>query len=160
MNAVIVMLGMVAVLFALAFFTKRRFGLLGLALTAGATLSAMWAATLTPYIRQAGLDLVAPPLQSVVAAGIIVLPAVVLLFSGPMYTKVWQRVIGSALFALLAMALLFESLGSALVLQGEGQTVYALLGQYRTWIITAGILLALFDLLIVKAPKHVDKEKH
>ncbi|OGL22296.1 hypothetical protein A2707_03135 [Candidatus Saccharibacteria bacterium RIFCSPHIGHO2_01_FULL_45_15] len=147
------------VLFALAFFTKRRFGVLGLALTAGATLSGLWANELTPYVQQAGLELVAPPLETVVAAGLILLPATALLFSGPTVHKFPQKVVGAALFALLALAFMLEPLGNALVLEGDGKTAFGYLTDYRGWIITAGILYALFDLLFVKTLKH-DKEHH
>ena len=153
MNVVVVVLIIVAALFALVFFTKRRFGVLGLALAAGALLSGMWATDATPYIQQAGLQVVAPPMETLVAAAMILLPAIVLLFSGPKYSKMSQRVIGSAAFALLAAAFLLDPLGGALVLTGNNQDIYKLLADHHTWIITAGILFALFDLLTMKPPK-------
>ena len=158
MNVVIVVLIIIAALFALAFFTKRRFGVLGLALAAGAVLSDMWATDATPYIQQAGLQVVAPPMETLVAATMILLPAVVLLFSGPKYSKMSQRVIGSAAFALLAVAFLLDPLGGALVLTGDSQDIYKLLVDNHLWIITGGILLALIDLLTAKSPKPI-KEK-
>ena len=54
MNVVIVVSIILVALFALAFFTKRRFGVLGLALAAGAMLSELWAAELTPFVQKAG----------------------------------------------------------------------------------------------------------
>lgn len=159
MNIVIIVLVLVALLFALAFFTRRRFGVLGLALAAGAMLSKTWAPELTPYVRQAGVQLVAPPLESVIAAALIVLPAVLLLFSGPTYHAMWQKVVGSAVFALLALSFLLEPLGGALVLTGDSQAVYAFLIDNRSWIITGGILYALVDLLMVHTPKR-HKESH
>ncbi len=157
MNVLIIIAIIFAVLLALAFFTKRRFGVLGLALTAGATLSGLWANELTPYIRQAGLELVAPPLETVVAIVLILLPAVVLLFSGPKVHKLSQKVFSGALFALLALAYMVEPLGSALILEGEAKMLFDYLNDYHGWIITAGIVYALFDLLFVKTPK-IDKE--
>ena len=159
MNVAIVLLILLAVLFALTFFTKRRFGVLGLALTAGATLSSLWTPDVVPIVQQAGVELVAPPLSSVVAAAIILLPAVVLLFSGPTYSSKLQRAIGSLVFSLLALAFMLEPLGGALVLEGDGKRLFDILVEYRVWIITAGILLALADLLFVKTPK-ISKEKH
>ncbi|RYZ86966.1 MAG: hypothetical protein EOO68_28220 [Moraxellaceae bacterium] len=157
MNVLIIIAIIFAVLFALAFFAKRRFGVLGLALTAGATLSGLWANELTPYIRQAGLELVAPPLETVVAIVLILLPAVVLLFSGPKVHKLSQKVFSAALFALLALAYMVEPLESALILEGEAKMLFGYLNDYHGWIITAGIVYALFDLLFVKTPK-IDKE--
>lgn len=158
MNVVIVILAILVALFALTFFTKRRFGVLGLALAAGAVLSDLWAADVTPYVQKAGFVISAPPMQTVVAAIIILLPAVLLLFSGPTYHKKIQRVVGAFAFALLAVAFLLEPLGNALVLTGEGKDIYTMLVDNREYIITAGIIFALFDLLSVKTPKAKDKE--
>jgi hypothetical protein len=149
----VIFLIVVGALFALAFVTKRRFGVLGLSLAAGAMVSALWVGDLTPLVAQAGLALVKPPLHSVVAAGLILLPAVLLLASGPTYKALWQRIVGAAAFAVLATALLLEPLGSALVIDGTAQPVYDFFVQYRTAIITACLALAVFDLLVTKSPK-------
>ncbi|RYX79201.1 hypothetical protein EON76_00575 [bacterium] len=157
MNALIILAIIFGVLFTLVFVTKRRFGMLGLALTAGATLSGLWASDLTPYVQQAGLDLVAPPLETVISVVLILLPAVALLFSSPKVHKLRQKLISATLFALLALGFMQESLGTALVLEGQGKVVFGYLTQYHGWIITVGIVYALFDLLFVKTPK-IDKE--
>lgn len=154
MSFVVVFLIVIAALFATAFFTKRRFGVLGLALAAGAMLSTLWVGDLTPIIENAGVILVAPPLQSVVSASLILLPAVLLLASGPTYKTMLQRVIGAAAFAVLATALLLEPLGLALVLDNVSKPVYEFFMQNRVIIITIGLILAIVDLLIVKTPKH------
>ncbi len=157
MNVAIVVGIVIAILFAVAFFTKRRFGVLGLALTAGATLSTMWATELTPIVEKSGFIISAPPMETVVAGLVILLPAILLLFSGPTYSKMSQRVIGAAAFGLLAAAFLLEPLGDAMVLLGDSRQVYTFLADNRIVIITAGILFALFDLLAVKTPKKHDK---
>lgn len=157
MSFLVIFLGALTVLFVLAFFTKRRFGVLGLALAAGAMLANLWVGKLTPVIAEAGVKLVAPPLHSVVSAALILAPALLLLFSGPTYkTKPW-RIAGAAAFAVLAAALLLEPLGAALIIEGPGKQVYELFVQYRTVIITACLVLALLDLLAVKMPKHFGK---
>ncbi|HEU5121988.1 MAG TPA: hypothetical protein VFT59_04015 [Candidatus Saccharimonadales bacterium] len=158
MSFLIIFLLVIGALFATAFLTKRRFGVLGLALTAGALLGTLWVGDLTPVIAEAGFVLVKPPLSSVVSAGLILLPAVLLLASGPTYKTMYQRVIGAVAFAVLAVALLLEPLGSALVIDNVGKPVYEFFVQYRAVIITACLALAVFDLLIAKMPKHRGKE--
>lgn len=153
MNVLIIVGGFVVTLFVMAYFTKRQFGVLGLALASGATLSGLWAQNLTPYIESAGVQIVAPPMETVVAAAMTLLPAVILLFSGPSYSKKSQRVIGAGAFALLAVAFLLEPLGNALVITGEGVTYYTWLTENRVWIVTAGLLFALVDILTAKTPK-------
>lgn len=153
MSFVIIFLIIIAALFATAFFTKRRFGVLGLALAAGAMLSGLWVGDLTPIIASAGIILIKPPLQSVVSAGLILLPAILLLASGPNYKLMYQRIIGAATFAVLATALLLEPLGTALVIDDVGKPVYEFFVQNRVVIITVCLGLAILDLLIAKTPK-------
>jgi len=143
---VVIFLIIIGVLFATAFFTKRRFGVLGLALAAGAMLSTLWVGDLTPIIANAGIVLVRPPLESVVSAALILLPAVILLSSGPIYKALWQRIVGASAFAVLAIALLLEPLGSALVIDNVGKPVYDFFVQQRTTIVTAALISAVLDL--------------
>ncbi len=151
MNVAIVLAIILAALFGLTYFTKRRFGVLGLALAAGDILSQLWAHDLTPIVRNSGFETTSPPLVSVVAVGLVLLPAVVLLFSGPVYKKSIERIVGAAAFALLALAFLLPILGDALVLKGDSATVYNFISTYREWIITAGLGFAVFDLLTIKS---------
>lgn len=159
MSFVVIFAILIVSLFATAYFTKRRFGVLGLALSAGAMLSTLWVGDLTPIIERAGVILIAPPLKSVVAAALILLPAVVLLASGPVYRDLPHRIIGAIAFALLATALLLEPLGSALVIEGPGQQVYAFVVHNKVLIITATLILAILDVLMTKTPKHYN-QKH
>ena len=154
MSFVVIFLIIICSLFATAFFTKRRFGVLGLALATGAMLSQLWVGNLTPIIANAGIILVKPPLESVVSAALILLPAVVLLSSGPTYKSMPQRVIGAVLFAMLAIALLLEPLGSALVIDNVGKPVYDFFVQQRVLIVTVALVLAIGDLLLTKTPRH------
>jgi hypothetical protein len=153
-NFVIIFLIVIAALFALVFFTKRRFGVLGLALAAGAMLSNLWVGDLTPIIAEAGLVLIKPPLASVVAAGLTLLPAILLLVSGPTYKSMPQRVGGALAFAILAITLLLDPLGSALVIEGPGRVVYQYMVDHRTLIITAGLVLAVVDVFLTRSPRH------
>jgi hypothetical protein len=153
MSSVVIFLIFIGVLFAVSFLTKRRFGVLGLALAAGAMLSNLWVGDLTPIIANAGIVIVKPPLDSLVSAGLILIPALLLLSSGPSYKTMRQRIIGSVAFAVLAVALLLGPLESALVIDGIGKAVYDFFTRYRAIIITAGLVLAVLDLLIAKTPK-------
>jgi hypothetical protein len=154
MSFFVIFLLVIAALFLLAYVTKRRFGVLGLALAAGAMLSTLWVGDLTPIIANAGIILVRPPLESVVSAGLILLPAILLLSSGMVYKSKPRRVIGALAFAVLATALLLVPLGSALVIDDTAKPVYDLFVQYRTGIITVCLGLAMLDLLMTKTPKH------
>lgn len=153
MSALLVFVVLLLALFALAFFAKRRFGVLGLALCAGALLNGSWTSSLTPLIERQGVTLMAPPLASVVAMTLTLAPAVLLLFSGPSYTKLPSRIAGSAMFALLAFVFLLEPLGLAFVLDQPSQQVYSVVQHFGNLIIVAGIGVALLDLLLTRSPK-------
>lgn len=140
-------------LFLLAYLTKRRFGVLGLALAAGAMLSSLWAEKLTPVIAEAGVVVEKPPLATLVAAGLVLLPAIVLLASGPIYREGHERLIGALLFALLAVALLVEPLGSAMLLTGESKQVYDFIVENQVYIVTGGLIAAIVDILFTRVPK-------
>lgn len=161
MSFIIVILIVIALLFVLAFVTKRRFGVLGLALAAETLLSTMWVGNLTPIVAQTGIVIVRPPLESVVAAALVLLPAVLLLMSGPTYKTRVQRTIGAVAFAVLATAFLLPALGSALVIDTMSAPIYAFFVQYHNILVTAGLVLAIGDLLMVKTPKqHKEHDKH
>jgi hypothetical protein len=146
-----------AILFILMFFARRRYGVMGLALAAGAMMSSLWVGDLTPLVAKAGVVIVQPPLESVVAAGLMLVPAALLLFSGPIYHKAGTRVFGSLLFSLLAVILLLDILRSAVVIDGPGKLVYDALYQWKTMGVTFLLLAAVVDTWGVRTPKR-DKE--
>lgn len=153
MTFIIIISGIAVALYLASFISKRRFGVLGLALLAGATLSGLWGETVTFIVNGLGVHSVAPPLNIIVGAAIIIFPALLLLLSGPTYKKILQRMIGSLAFALLAVALLLEPLSRMLVIDGTGRQVYGLLLQYSVTIITACVIFAVLDLFATRTPK-------
>jgi hypothetical protein len=142
-----------AALFALAYITKRRFGVLGLALCAGSLLSASWASTLTPWLESHGVTFVSPPLSAVVSTLLILGPALLLLFSGPTYSSQLQRIAGAAAFALLAFVFLLQPIGIAFVFNDATSQVYNSVQQSSNLISAVGILAALGDILITRTPR-------
>lgn len=153
MSFLIVLAIIAAALFITVYITRRRLGVLGLALAAGAILSNLWVGDLTPLVAQAGIEIVRPPLSSVVATAVTLLPAIILLFGGPGYKTTWQRAIGSLVFAGLAIVLLLEPLSAALVIDDSGKPLYEFLQRYQNVIITTGLSLAIIDLLLTRTPR-------
>jgi hypothetical protein len=151
----LVILGLiVAAFFAVVFFSKNRVGIPILAMAAGAMLASMWVGDLTPLIAGAGIIIVQPPLESLVAAAMTLLPAVLLSARGSSYSALYERIFGGVVFALFATALLLPSIGSALVIDATARPIYDFFVQYRTIIVTAGLVIGVFDLLFFKVPKH------
>lgn len=151
----------VAVAFALAFVSNRRFGPLALALAAGSMLADFWASGLAIIIGGLGVNM--PELPSGLLATVVLLmsPLLLLLFGGPRYSGKYQRVASAAMIALLTAALLVRPLGQYITLDGETLKFYKILHDWWQYVATVGLLIGLIDLFLlhsVKLPS--SKKKH
>jgi len=160
MSALLVVGALAAALFFAVFLSKRRFGVLGLSLAAGSLLSEYWVGDLTPWVAENGITVDRPPLESIVAVVLTLLPSLFLLISGPSYKNKIQRIVGAAAYALLAVALLLSPLHDALIFKGASIDAYELLVLYQVPIISVCLILAVFDLMAVRSPKHHSRGKH
>lgn len=157
-----VILGILAVLFALAFVTRRRYGVLGLGLAAGVMLAANARPFVSGFYEMNRLP--TSPLSADTAAIItlVLLPSLLLMISGPSYHKKLSAVIGAAGYAFIGTVLLIGPLVTALPPE---PTVSAVLGQIaasQQVIVSSGIILALIDTMWThtKAPAHKKSAKH
>ena len=153
-----VFIGLALVLFIGAFLSKRRFGLLGLALTAGATLSTIWSDSAGLIISMTGLVPVGPLTNALALSIVVMLPAIVLLFHGYKYKSVFSRIIGSLLFTILAVAFLLEPIAFALPLEGTSAYLYNQAIGYKDLVISAGVILAVVDLFFTKPAHKAEKD--
>lgn len=158
MNVIIIFAVLAVVLFLVAFWSRRRYGLLGLALTAGATLSSIWNYDAGLVVSSIGLVPSGPLTNAITLSLLVLLPAIILLFHGYTYKENAARVIGSLLFMILALAFLVEPLGFALPLEGTANDVYKWLLQWREVIISIGVVLAVIDLFFTRPAKN-DRDK-
>lgn len=158
MNVVVTFAVIAVLLFLGAYITKRRFGLLGLALAAGATLSSLWSYDAGLVVGSLGIVPQGSLTTAFTLSAIVLLPAVVLLFHGYAYKKFVSRVIGALMFTLLALAFLVEPLGYALTLEGFGADAYRWLVDYKAVIISAGLILSVVDLFLTKPVQLVEKK--
>ncbi len=162
MIPIIILAAVALALFFGAFISKRRFGLLGLALTAGATLSTIWSYNAGLVVAATGVVPDGVITQAIAQSLVVLLPAILLLFHGYSYKGVVGRIVGALLFTVLALVFLVEPLSYALPLDGTGGLVYSTIRQYKDIIISAGVILAVIDLFFTK-PAHLaekSKKKH
>jgi hypothetical protein len=143
---------MFATLFVPVFITKRKFGLLGLALAAGSVLSGIWGYDLGLVTGVFGIPFVSFT-SAATSAIIIIFPAFILLFHGNTYKTLIGRIFGASLFALLAFAFLIEPLSHILVPQGFGADIYRWLIDNRNMIIGIGLIASIVDLLFTRSSK-------
>ena len=158
MELIIVYAIIIAALFAAAFFTKRRFGLLGLALAAGSLLSSIWgydAGLVSGLFGFSG----GPMTSAVVTSLMVLLPAGLLLFHGYTYKSLVGRIIGAVLFTILATAFLVEPLSHVLTVQGPAASIYQWVVSNRTSVIGVGLIVAIVDLFLTK-PVQLSDRRH
>lgn len=159
MDALIFCIVLLGILFALSYFVKRRFGVLGLALAAGSLISLNYATVLADFLQLRGIVIVAPPLLVIVQALLVLLPPLILIFSGPSYKDHPARIIGSAMFAVLAFAFLLPALTLGLRLDDTSTAVFEQLQALQPTIIVIGLAAAVGDVLLTHSPKKFDGKK-
>lgn len=158
----VIIVGLAVSLFALSYFTKRRFGVLGLGLAAGLVLSQELTRYLATFLQYG--DFPVEPLGYKASATVLLIlaPAVVLLFSGPKYFHKRQAVIGSVLFAVLATTMLIEPLAWNLPTTDTSvEPVTSFIATNTPFIIITGVVVAILDTLHTHTSKALPKRgKH
>lgn len=141
----VVIIGIALTLFVLGFVSKRRFGTLGLALAAGALLASHVTTWLGTYITQFNIE--TGPLSAKSAAAIVLtlLPALVLLFSGPAYTRTAHAIFGATAFALMGTLLIIGPLTTSLSSDASSREVLIFVARYNDILLVVGILVATVD---------------
>lgn len=159
MEVLIVFIVVAVLLFVSAYIAKRRFGLLGLALAAGATLSTIWNYDAGLIVGSLGIFPPGPLTTALTLSSIVLLPAVILLFHGYTYRSFIARAVGAFLFTALALAFLVDPLSFALPVNGVGKDVYNVLRDSKEVIISVGLILAVVDLFLTKPAYLNDKRR-
>jgi len=132
--------------------TKRRFGPLALALAVGSILSPMWAPSVTMVV--AADVRTSLPLENIIGAILVVLPAFVVLLRGPSVHQKLGRIFSAVFFTLLAIVLLLVPLAPVLVVGAAAQPVYDILLSYKVLIITGGLVYGIVDVCSMRSPVH------
>ncbi len=136
-------------LFISAFLSKRRFGLLGLSLSAGYVLSVLWAQYAGNILGFLGVER-SSSTESLVGVLLILFPVLITLLHGYTYSTNTGRLLGSISFAFLAVAFLSGPLSYAFVNTGSMSGFVAFFESYKDYIIAVGVIVAVLDLLMSK----------
>lgn len=160
MSYILVFVAIAALLFALSYVVKRRFGVLVLALLAGSLLANLWTETLTPIVASTGIVTVRPPLSSIVALVMTLAPAFILFLGGPAVHSKHERLVGSLIFAIVAAMLSLNWINNALVIDGPGIVLHDALVTYQALILTVGVVAAIIDVLMTHTVRHPNSGKH
>ncbi|MFZ1600547.1 MAG: hypothetical protein WAT31_04150, partial [Candidatus Saccharimonas aalborgensis] len=154
MSFIIVLVLYFLFIFMTAYLFRRRFGVAGVTLAAGAVLAKLWTDSLTPLVASAGVIIIRPPLESIVAIVLTLLPAILVMSRSPRAHAHHRQVIGSALFALLAVMLTYGAFANAVVLDESSKQYITQLISYEKIIITVCLVLAIVDILLSHKVNH------
>ncbi|RWZ79749.1 MAG: hypothetical protein EOT04_00620 [Candidatus Chaera renei] len=157
------LLALFAGLFVLAWLARRRFGVLGMALAAGAILSQNLADSLVNLLLSSG----APPLflslnlRLLVPSLLILLPSLLLMLAGPKYFGRLTALVGAAGYAALGSLLLLGPVGDAVSgIQPLGAPSFLdAISRYRTSLVALLIVLAVIDAFGIHAAKPAGKHR-
>jgi hypothetical protein len=148
-----------AALFLVGFLSRRSLGVPALALTAGAVLAKLWTDSLTPLVASTGVIIVRPPLSSLVAIALTLLPAFIVMMRAAKTNGHHHSIFGGIIFAVLAVMLTYGAFANAVVLDESSKQYVTQLLSYDKIIITSAIILALGEVLFHKKSRVSDKHK-
>ena len=149
-----------AVLFVLAFVTKRRFGVLALVVAVSYMVYQLWAIELGDLVAGVAIPGVDLPVSVVVGLLALCVPSVVVLFlGGPTYHTKRGRLVGALLYvvavAVFGLVLLTGSSEGELL---TGVLVEQFL-QYQNYLVTAVVAAAIVDIVLTRTA-HGGGEAH
>ena len=160
MNVAILFGVIVAVIFAAAFVSSRRFGPLALALAAGFLLAEWWSNWLGSILDGFGMELDWLPNGVIAVLLLLLAPLFALLASGPKYQKKHMKIISAAGIAFLAAALLVMPLGKFMSLDGQALELYKMFAGAWRYIATTGLVLGVVDLFLAHTASGRSSKKH
>lgn len=160
--ALVIIIGIAVVLFLLAFFTKRRFGVLGLGLAAGVVLSQLWAVTVAAALESQKIPVDPLSYSTVGQVAIILIPSLLLLIGGPKYHHKKGALVGSLLYAAFAVLFVIAPITRDFAVAGDTSPILDFIAQWQNALIALGVVLAIIDMLLAHGPKFPrrGKEKH
>ncbi len=136
-----------AALFCIGFFSRRSMGVPALALTAGAVLAKLWTDSLTPIVASSGVIIVQPPLESLVAIALTLIPALLVMVRSQKASALHHAIVGSLVFAVLAVMLTYGAFANAVILDDASTGYVTTLLSYDKIIITVAIVASLLEVL-------------
>lgn len=148
----------IAILWVLAWLSRRSMGMATIALAAGALLASIWTDSLTPIVASTGVVVIRPPLTSIVSVVITLLPAILILFRAPRIRSHSHSVISAFFFALLAAMLTYGAFSNAVILDEASKQYVREIVQYQNIVITIGVCVGIIEVLLFHKPRRYHDE--
>lgn len=158
----VILLAIALSLFVLAFITRRRYGVLGLGLAAGVVLAGNARSFVSDFYEINRVPVSPLTADAAAIVTLVLLPALLLLISGPAYQEKKVAIIGSVGFALLGTILLLGPVTTALPFDDPGmaRTMSSIAAQQKTLVAIAIGLAVLDTILLHNTLPRPKKSKH
>lgn len=165
MTAMLVIAVLFAVLFMLAYITRRRFGVLGLGLVAGTIISSFFSGIVGSLIGGYAhwaftANSIAVPPRVTAMIVLTLAPALALLIAGPRYDRGKSVIISSLAFATVALLLI---MGQTAANFGSTDAMYRFEGTLNSFfpiIIVAVVIVSVIDAIMGNGPSFKSSSKH
>ena len=148
-----------AILFVVAWVSRRSMGVPTLALAAGALMANLWTDSLTPIVAKAGLIIIQPPLTSIVSVVLTLLPALLVMARAHKVSSHYRSILGSLVFAVLGVLLTYGAFSNAVVLDASSRQYALEIVKYQNVAITVCVCMAVVEVLFYKRP-HAGEKHH
>jgi hypothetical protein len=143
----------------LAYSSKRRFGVLGLALCAGLVLSQQLARDTSNVLEANAVPVQPLAYSSAASVLLILLPAFILLIAGPKYQGKRAQLLGSVGFGVFATILLLGPLTADLpTLDTTIKPTLDMIAANKAWLLSIGVTIAVADMFIANRGKVFGKK--
>ncbi len=157
----LIMLAMyIGILFLVAWTSRRSMGVPTIALAAGALMANLWTNSLTPFVAQAGVVIVSPPLASVVSIVLTLLPALLVMVRSHKVSSHYRSIAGGLVFAVLGVMLTYGAFSNAVVLDNGSKQYVLEIVKYQNIVITVCVLLAIIEVLFYRKPRGHEHKTH
>lgn len=136
---------LVCVLAVAAFLSRRRFGILAMAMAAGYVISIYQASYVAEVLSGYNVSFGAMSPTTAVTMAMIILPSILMFFGGPTYVNKRNRIVGSIAYGLTALFFCLGSLEHSLILIGQEKLVYNFILEYREQALVLLMVMAMID---------------
>lgn len=145
--ALVVISVITIVLFTIAYITRRRFGVLGLSLAAGAVLAQYASGYVGGVLRTYNMTITGMSYEVFASVLLIMIPPLVLLAGGPTYHDKRAAIVGAIGFALLGLFFVIGPLSSVLPADNNAtvRDTLVVMSRMQNLVIIAALVFALID---------------
>lgn len=147
MNEILLLSGAILVVMMVVFLSARRFGMISLALAAGAVIVGLWTERLAVVMKEFDIGALGVPTGVLVSVFLLLAPLGLVSLVGPKYRGLAARTLSAFGAGLLVVAFLIGLVGNSLAIYNYLLKNHDWLNGAWQYVATIGLAVGLFDIL-------------